>query len=74
MDGGIGVDSGITALVTIIAQISQLSYNYAVDMRSASRVQQSYFQKVKALKDVLEHLVRALDTGFGTAASSGRPE
>ena len=61
MDGGIGVASGITALITIVAQITRLSYNYAVDVRSAARVQKTYFQEVKALKDVLDRLLQALD-------------
>ena len=68
MDGGIGVASGVTALVTILAQITRLSYNYAVDVRSASRMQKSYTQELKALQDVLERLVQALDS-----VDDGRP-
>ncbi|KAI9711784.1 MAG: hypothetical protein M1820_001929 [Bogoriella megaspora] len=49
----IGIASGIASLVTLIAQITQLSYAYISDIRTAPRVQKQYLREVTALTDVL---------------------
>lgn len=73
MDGGVAIASGVTALVTILVQISKLSYSFAVDVRSASQVQKTYFQEVRALKDVLERLDRALQSAVDGGIIPERP-
>lgn len=74
MDGGISIAAGLAGLVTILAQVTKLTYNYTIDVRSASQVQKSYLQEVRALKDVLDRLNGALRNAIDGGIITERPD
>lgn len=49
----VGLASGIASLVTIAMKITELSYRYIADIRSAPSTQKQYLREVSALTDVL---------------------
>jgi hypothetical protein len=56
----IGLASAIASLVTLAAQITQLSYDYISDIKNASKAQKMYLQEVSALTDVLLRIEEAV--------------
>lgn len=63
----IGLASAVAGLVTLIGQVSKLSYAFLSDIRGASKSQKLYLQEISALTEVLLRIEQALevdDLGF----------
>ena len=57
----IGLASAIAGLVTLIGQVTKLSYVFLSDIRGASKSQKLYLQEVSALTEVLLRIEQSLE-------------
>ena len=57
----LAVSSAIASLVTLVAQVSKLSYNLFSDVRNASKSQKKFLQEISALTEVFLQMEDALD-------------
>lgn len=60
----IGIASGVAGLVTVAMKVTELSYGYITDIRSAQSTQKQYLRELSALTDVLlrsEEALQAFD-------------
>jgi hypothetical protein len=61
MAEAIGLASAIAGLLTLIGQVTKLSYTFLSDIRSASKSQKLYLQEVSALTEVLLRIEQSLE-------------
>jgi hypothetical protein len=61
MAEAIGLASAIAGLLTLIGQVTKLSYIFLSDIRSASKSQKLYLQEVSALTEVLLRIEQSLE-------------
>ena len=57
----LAVSSAIASLVTLVGQVSKLSYVFLSDVRSASKSQKMFLQEISALTQVFLQMEHALD-------------
>ena len=57
----LAVSSAIASLVTLVAQVSKLSYNLLSDVRNASKSQKTFLQEISALTEVFLRMEDTLD-------------
>ena len=57
----LALSSALASLVTLIAQVSKLSYDFLSDIRNASKSQKMFLQEVSALTQVFLQMEDALD-------------
>jgi len=61
MAEGLALASAVASLVTLVGQVSRLSYIFLSDIRNASRSQKLYLQETSALTEVLLRIEDALE-------------
>ena len=61
MAEALGLASAVAGLVTLIGQVTKLSYVFLSDVRSASKSQKLYLQEISALTEVLLRVEQALE-------------
>jgi hypothetical protein len=61
MAEAIGLASAIAGLLTLIGQVTKLSYTFLSDIRSASKSQKLYLQEVSALTEVLLRIEQSFE-------------
>ena len=61
MAEALGIASAVVGLVTLVAQVTKLSYTFFSDIRNASKSQKLYLQEISALTEVLLRLEQALE-------------
>jgi hypothetical protein len=61
MAEAIGFASAVAGLVSLVGQVSKLSYTFISDVRKASKSQKLYLQEVSALAEVLLRIEQALE-------------
>ncbi|KAG8525700.1 uncharacterized protein KY384_000460 [Bacidia gigantensis] len=61
MAEALAVSSAIASLVTIVGQVSKLSYGFLSDVRNASKSQKMFLREVSALTEVFLRMEGALD-------------
>ena len=69
----VGLAASIASLIQITAQITQLSYSYVRDIKSAPKTQKQYLQEVAAFTEVLFRVDQALQDGETIGISQSRP-
>jgi hypothetical protein len=72
--GLIGLAASVAGLVTLVGQVSKLSYAFFSDIRGTSKLQKLYLQEISALTEVLLHIEQALEIQeLGTIPPSSIP-
>ena len=61
MAEAVALASAIASLVTLVGQVSKLSYQFLSDIKHASKSQKSYLQETAALTEVLLRIEDALE-------------
>jgi hypothetical protein len=61
MAEAIGLAAAIAGLLTLIGQVTKLSYTFLSDIRGASKSQKLYLQEVSALTEVLLRIEQSLE-------------
>jgi len=69
----VGLAASIASLIQITVQITQLSYSYVRDIKSAPKTQKQYLQEVAAFTDVLFRMDQAVQDGETIGISQSRP-
>jgi hypothetical protein len=59
--GLIGLAAAVAGLVTLVGQVSKLSYAFFSDIKGASKSQKLYLQEISALTEVLLRIEQALE-------------
>ena len=59
----LAVSSAIASLVTLVGQVSKLSYDFLSDIRNAPKSQKMFLQETSALTEVFLRMEDALDGG-----------
>jgi hypothetical protein len=57
----IGLASAVAGLVTLVGQVTTLSYIFLSDIRGASKSQKRYLQEISALTEILLRMEQALE-------------
>jgi hypothetical protein len=73
MAEAIGLVASIASLIQITTQITQLSYSYVHDIKSAPKTQKQYLQEIAAFTDVLFRVEQAVQDGETINISRSRP-
>jgi hypothetical protein len=59
MAEAIGLASAVVSLVTLVGQVTKLSYSFLSDIKNASKSQKLYLQEISALAEVLLRIEQA---------------
>lgn len=73
MAEALGLVVNIAAVIQVAAEIAQLSYKYARDVKNAPRAQKEYLQEVSALMEVLFRVEQAVQDVETTGLLPDRP-
>ncbi|KAL3433218.1 ankyrin repeat-containing domain protein [Aspergillus tetrazonus] len=73
MAEALGLVVNIAAVIQVAAEIAQLSYKYARDVKNAPRTQKEYLQEVSALMEVLFRVEQAVQDVETTGLLPDRP-
>lgn len=57
----IGLAASVSGLLTLVGQVSKLSYGFISDVRNASKSQKLYLQEISALTEALLRIEQALE-------------
>lgn len=69
----VGLAASIASLLQIAGQITQLSYSYVSDIKSAPKTQKQYLQEVSAFTDILFRAEQAIQDAEATGLLPSRP-
>ncbi|KAL5000855.1 ankyrin repeat-containing domain protein [Aspergillus recurvatus] len=73
MAEALGLAVNVAAVIQVAAEIAQLSYKYARDVKNAPRTQKAYLQEVSALMEVLFRIEQAVQDAESTGLLPHRP-
>ena len=73
MAEALGLVVNIAAVIQVAAEVAQLSYKYARDVKNAPRTQKEYLQEVSALMEVLFRVEQAVQDVEITGLLPDRP-
>ncbi|KAL4816194.1 ankyrin repeat-containing domain protein [Aspergillus spinulosporus] len=73
MAEALGLVVNIAAVIQVAAEVAQLSYKYARDVKNAPRTQKEYLQEVSALMEVLFRVEQAVQDVETTGLLPARP-
>ena len=69
----LALPSAIASLVTLLGQVSKLSYDFFSDVRNATKSQKMFLQEISALTQVFLQMEDALDLQPSVALSPSSP-